>query len=138
VARALDLSYTSASCANPGSAGLRHHTTERQCHYVVLVVFWYFDGGLNFNGAIPVTGATGTYSVPAISYYHSFGLFGRSANVTGFLPYGVGSFGGRFLAHRAKSIAPDFSTLLCVSQSTSRVAQRWPHRDSRSGNKKLC
>ena len=28
----------------------------------------YLDGGLNFNGAVPITGATGTYSVPVISY----------------------------------------------------------------------
>lgn len=57
----------------------------------------YYDGGLNFNGAIPVSGATGTYNVPILSYYHSFGLFGRSANVTGFLPYGVGTFQGAVL-----------------------------------------
>ena len=59
----------------------------------------YFGGGLDFNGTIPVTGATGTYSVPVISYYHSFGLFGRSANVTGFLPYGVGTFQGEVLGN---------------------------------------
>jgi len=57
----------------------------------------YFDGGLNFNGAIPVAGATGTYHVPVLSYYHSFSLFGRSANITGFLPYGVGTFEGSLL-----------------------------------------
>jgi len=56
----------------------------------------YFNGGLNFNGAIPVTGATGTYSVPAVSYYHSFGLFGRSTNFVAILPYGVGTFQGSF------------------------------------------
>ena len=57
----------------------------------------YFDGSLNFNGAIPVTVATGTYSIPVVSYYHSFGFFGRSANVRGFLPYGVGTFQGNVL-----------------------------------------
>jgi hypothetical protein len=57
----------------------------------------YFDGSLNFNGAIPITGATGTYSVSVVSYYHSFGFFGRSANVTAFLPYGVGAFQGQVL-----------------------------------------
>jgi hypothetical protein len=57
----------------------------------------YFNGGVNFNGTIPITGATGTYSVPILSYYHSFSLFGRSANVTGFLPYGVGTFQGSLL-----------------------------------------
>lgn len=63
-----------------------------------ITVSWsFYDGGLNFNGAIPVTGATGTYHIPALSYYHSFGLFGRSANITGLLPYGVGTFQGAVL-----------------------------------------
>jgi len=57
----------------------------------------YYDGGLDLNGAIPVTGATGTYHVPVLSYYHSLSLFSRSANLTGFLPYGVGTFQGEVL-----------------------------------------
>jgi hypothetical protein len=51
----------------------------------------YFDGGLNLSGTI-VEDATGRYHVSAISYYHAFGLFGRSANATGLLPYAVGTF----------------------------------------------
>jgi hypothetical protein len=61
----------------------------------VILAYSYFDGGLNFNGTIPITGATGTYSVPVLSYYHSFNLLGRSANFTGSLPYGVGTFQGK-------------------------------------------
>ncbi len=57
----------------------------------------FFDGGVNLNGTLPVTGATGVYHVPTISYYHSFSLFRRSANITGFLPYGVGTFQGSVL-----------------------------------------
>ena len=52
---------------------------------------------MDFNGTIPITGATGTYHIPALSYYHSFSLFGRSANITGLLPYGVGTFQGSVL-----------------------------------------
>jgi hypothetical protein len=59
----------------------------------------YFDGGVNLNGTIPVTGATGTYSLPILTYYHSFRLFGRSANVLGALPYGVGTFQGSLLGN---------------------------------------
>ncbi len=62
----------------------------------------YFDGGLNFNGTVPITGATGTYSVPVVSYYHSFDFFGRSANVTASLPYGVGTFQGQVLGADAQ------------------------------------
>jgi Putative MetA-pathway of phenol degradation len=65
----------------------------------ITLSYSYFDGGLNLNGALPVTGATGTYSVPVVSYYHSFSLFGRSANITGFLPYGVGTFQGNLLGN---------------------------------------
>jgi hypothetical protein len=46
------------------------------------------------NGTIPITGATGTYHVPAIGYYHALRFFGRSANITAVLPYGVGTFQG--------------------------------------------
>src|SRR5262249_21617008 len=56
----------------------------------------FYSGGLNFNNAIPVTDATGTYSVPVFTFYHSLNFFGRSANVTASLPYGVGNFSGEF------------------------------------------
>ena len=56
----------------------------------VTLTWSYFNGGLNFNGAVPVTGATGTFSVPTFTYYHSFSFFRRSANITASLPYGVG------------------------------------------------
>jgi hypothetical protein len=57
----------------------------------------FYDGGLNFNGTVPITGATGTYGVSIFSYYHSFGILGRSANITGSLPYGIGHFQGSVL-----------------------------------------
>ena len=52
------------------------------------------DGELLFEGTVPITGATGRLSVPALSLYHSLSVFGRSANVTATLPYGVGTFKG--------------------------------------------
>jgi len=54
----------------------------------------YFNGGVNFNGAVPITGATGIFSVPSFTFYHSLSFFGRSANLTTSLPYGVGNFQG--------------------------------------------
>jgi hypothetical protein len=60
-----------------------------------LVLTWsFFDGGVNFNGAVPITNATGTFSIPSFSYYHSLSFFGRSANITASFPYGVGTFQG--------------------------------------------
>ena len=64
-------------------------------HTNVIILTWsFFDGGINLNGSVPITGATGTYSVPSFSYYHSLNFFGRSANATVSLPYGVGTFQG--------------------------------------------
>jgi hypothetical protein len=57
----------------------------------------YNTGELLFAGTVPITGATGKLSVPSVSYYRSFSLFGRSANVLGALPYGVGTFEGEVL-----------------------------------------
>ena len=60
---------------------------------VTLTWSWY-TGGLDFNNVVPITNATGTYSVPVFSLYHSLNFFGRSANITGSLPYAVGNFSG--------------------------------------------
>jgi hypothetical protein len=64
-------------------------------HSNAVILSWsYFDGNLDFNGALPISEGTGTYNVPILSLYHSFGFFGRSANVVGSLPYAVGHFQG--------------------------------------------
>jgi hypothetical protein len=63
----------------------------------VNLTYSFFDGGVEFNGVVPIEGATGRYSVPIVGYYHSFGLLGRSANIAASLPYGVGTFRGSFL-----------------------------------------
>ena len=64
-------------------------------HSNAVTLTWsFYDGSINFNGALPVSDATGTYSVPILSYYHSFDFFGRSANIVASLPYGVGNFEG--------------------------------------------
>ncbi len=58
------------------------------------LTYAFYDGGLQFNGAIPVANATGRYNVPVLSYYHSFKMFGHFANFTAALPYAVGNFQG--------------------------------------------
>jgi hypothetical protein len=60
----------------------------------IVLTYSFYDGSINFNGALPVSDAKGRYSVPIVSYYHSFGLFGRSANIVAALPYGIGTFQG--------------------------------------------
>jgi hypothetical protein len=64
-------------------------------HSNAVTITWsFYEGGVNFNGTVPIANATGTYYVPTISCYHSFNFFGRSANITASLPYGVGNFKG--------------------------------------------
>jgi len=64
-------------------------------HSNAITITWgFYDGGLNFNGTIPVSNATGTYYVPIFTYYHALNFFGRSANITASLPYAVGTFQG--------------------------------------------
>lgn len=63
----------------------------------ITFTYAFYDGGFNFNGTIPITGATGAYSIPVLTYYHAFSFLGRSANITGSLPYGVGTFSGNVL-----------------------------------------
>ncbi|RPI07253.1 MAG: transporter [Actinobacteria bacterium] len=63
----------------------------------VTLAYTYNHGELLFEGTVPITDSTGKLSVPLVSYYRSFGLFGRSANVLAGLPYGVGTFEGKVL-----------------------------------------
>src|SRR5271169_989603 len=64
-------------------------------HSNAVILTWsFYSGNILFDGTAPITGATGTYHVPIFSYYHSFSFFGRSANITGSLPYAVGNFQG--------------------------------------------
>ena len=60
----------------------------------ITLAWSFFDGSIDYNGVIPISDAKGTYNIPTLSYYHSFGLFGHSANVVASLPYGVGNFRG--------------------------------------------
>jgi hypothetical protein len=60
----------------------------------IIMTYSFFHGSVLFDGAAPITGATGTYSVSILSCYHSFDVLGRSANMNVSLPYAVGNFQG--------------------------------------------
>ena len=64
-------------------------------HFNAVTLTWsFYDGSIDFNGVFPVNDAKGKYNVPIFSYYHSFDLLGRSANIVFALPYGIGNFQG--------------------------------------------
>jgi len=52
------------------------------------------DGKLEFEGTVPITGATGRLNMPNVTLTRSLGFFGRSANVAASFAYGVGHFKG--------------------------------------------
>jgi hypothetical protein len=60
----------------------------------VTLTYSFYSGSYNLAGVAPVTNATGNYDVQVATYYHSSNFFGRSANATLSLPYGVGTFQG--------------------------------------------
>ena len=96
-------------------------------HANAVTLTWsFYNGGVNFNGTVPITGATGIYNVPVFSYYHSFNLLGRSANLTASLPYGVGTFSGEVLG-KGRSVYRsgllDFSARLSVNLLGGRAMQ---------------
>jgi hypothetical protein len=68
----------------------------------ILLTYNFSDGGVLFDNSVPITNATATLDVPIFSYYHSLSFFGRSANISASLPYGVGHFQGEFLDNETK------------------------------------
>jgi hypothetical protein len=56
----------------------------------VTLTFSYFNGNIEFNQAIPITDASGNPKLEILSVYHALNFFGRSSNITAFLPYGFG------------------------------------------------
>ena len=68
----------------------------------VTLTFSYFSGSIEFNQAIPITDASGNPKLEILSVYHALNFFGRSANITAFLPYGFGNFQGNVNGKRGK------------------------------------
>jgi hypothetical protein len=63
----------------------------------VTLTYSYSTGNVLFEGAVPITDATANIHLPILGLYHSLGLFGRSANLTVVLPYGIGNFQGKVI-----------------------------------------
>ena len=67
----------------------------------VTLTYSFFDGGITFDGTVPITGATATFNLSVFSYSHSLNFFGRTANFLVSLPYGVGNFRGQVVGAEA-------------------------------------
>ena len=61
---------------------------------VLVVNYSYLEGGVEFNGSVPITGARADINLPLLSYYHGFDLLGRAANFSIAQGYGFGDYHG--------------------------------------------
>ena len=62
-------------------------------HSNAVTLTWsFYDGSLNFNGALATSDAKGQYNISVLTAYHSFGILGRSANFVATIPYAEGNF----------------------------------------------
>src|ERR1700755_2099726 len=60
----------------------------------VNLTYSFLDGSLIFDGTVPIADATARVNISVLSFSHSMNFFGRTANFTASLPYGVGNFRG--------------------------------------------
>jgi hypothetical protein len=67
----------------------------------ITLTYSFYNGSVLFDGAVPIADASARINVQVFSLYHSLRLFGRSANITASLPYGVGNFQGRVIGTQA-------------------------------------
>jgi hypothetical protein len=61
----------------------------------VTIAYSFIDGSLSFGDAVPISDSHAQVSSPVLSLSHSLGFFGRSANFTASLPYGVGNISAK-------------------------------------------
>jgi hypothetical protein len=90
----LCLGWCCAHTAVAQSLAPRAYVITPTGYNVIDLQYAYQDGSLQFPGGVPITGATADINLVALSYYHSLGLLGRSANLTFALPYASGDFKG--------------------------------------------
>jgi hypothetical protein len=68
----------------------------------VTLTYSFQDGDVVFDPSIPIQNASGRISTPLATYFHTLDFFGRSANASVTLPYGVGHFQGQILGVEQK------------------------------------
>ncbi len=63
----------------------------------IVFTYAFAKGEVLFDPTLPVTDVSATIHAPVVSYYHAFNLAGRSANVTGSLPFAIGTLSGKLV-----------------------------------------
>lgn len=105
--------YLSASCCPAQDLAPRAYLITPVHSNAVTLTYSFYDGGIEFEGTVPITGASAKVSVPVFSYSHSLNFFGRTANFLVSLPYGIGNFrgtvfGAETLAYRSGLLPATF------------------------------
>src|SRR4051794_25925234 len=85
---------TFALCARAQDLAPRAYVITPNGSNAVIVSYGFNTGAVLLDPTIPIEDFQGRFSTPILSYYGSFGLLGRSANVVVALPYAVGHFSG--------------------------------------------
>jgi hypothetical protein len=75
--------------------------TPIRSNAVILSYSWN-DGQIYFDPSVPIDDARGRFSTYILSYYHSFGMLGRSANIVLSAPYVKGELEGTVAGSRAQ------------------------------------
>ena len=91
-AAAIAASFAQVLCAQ--TLAPRAYVITPEGSNAVTLTWNFYTGDILFDNTLPITGANGTINIFIPTYYHAFGFFGRSANVTASLPYSVGKFNG--------------------------------------------
>ena len=91
-AAAIVASFAQVLCAQ--TLAPRAYVITPEGSNAVTLTWNFYTGDILFDNTLPITGASGSINIFIPTYYHAFGLFGRSANVTASLPYSVGNFQG--------------------------------------------
>lgn len=60
----------------------------------VILTYGFSTGEFVFDPTLPISDTTGTIHTPVVSLFHVFDLFGRSASVTGSVPFAIGELSG--------------------------------------------
>ena len=91
---ALAIVLAPAICAAQDLAPRTYFPAPEKSNALILT-YAFSDGELVFDPTLPITDATGKIHTPVVSLYHAFGLLGRSASVTGNLPFALGDLRGK-------------------------------------------
>ena len=83
-------------CAAQDLTPRAYYPTPVSANAIVLT-YVLATGEVLFDPTLPVRDVSATIQSPVISYYHAFSLAGRSANVTGSIPFAFGDLSGKLV-----------------------------------------